>query len=302
MTNRNTPVIVMAFNAAVQDAAVVMIHSLFKNGQLKDPYELHVFVDADVNKELFSEFDRVILRDVNMEDAGYETKKEGVLDADFMRGCSLSVYALDTLWRDGYDRAVWLDVDMFVLGEVDSLLRYDLGDFTFAACKDYHGDWNTVYAYDADRVFKEPAVNGDIYFNGGVFALDLRRFYRKCGLGEGGLYQVYLDEGSEFVYMDQCLFNRLVTRPLVLPKRYNMFIDWYAGWRVHREKKFTAHCTAPVSIVHFVGPFKPWIVAPENYSRLHRLQHRIGSYCDLVEEVSHLVSEEFRVAVLEKRI
>lgn len=288
--SNSVPTIVVAFNAAMEDAAIVALHSLFKNGNLQQPSQVVAFVDEDVNKERFKEFP-ITVREVDMEDKGYAPIRQQH-DADFMRGASLALRAYDTLYDEGFDRVVWLDVDVMVLGSVDELLRFNLGETPIAACKDYQGDMLTVLRNDPDLVYKSGDLFGNIYFNTGIMAIDLQKFYTHPKIHEVGLVGLYNELGHNFAFMDQCLFNVLVDYPTVLPQKFNWFPDWNVGIKDNREEIQSKHISnQDVRVVHFVGHLKPWV--KEEAVWWLREQQRIGTYVGLVEEIADKLTPSF---------
>lgn len=99
------------------------------------------------------------------------------------------------------DRVLYLDTDTLINRDIGELFRTDMGGAELAAVRDYYG-----------RVFM-----GRDYFNAGVLLLDMKK------IRENGLFAraAELCAGKKLFLPDQTALNRLVSKKLLLPGKYN---------------------------------------------------------------------------------
>ena len=148
-------------------------------------------------------------------------------------------------------RALYLDSDMMVRGDLTPMYQMKLGDDLLAAVLD---SWPAGRKQAVKRLELH-----DNYYNSGVQLLDLDRI-RKQYTAEAFLKEIQkLQETYTLEYPDQDLLNKLYDGKIrELDERYN-----YAATRYVVERLVFKHqLRKKVVIAHFVAKKKPW---HENY-------------------------------------
>ncbi|MGL6312732.1 glycosyltransferase family 8 protein [Vibrio sp. WXL103] len=288
--------IACAFNKNMQDASIIALYSLFKNGSLPESTEVIAYVDSDVDKSKFNFLD-INIRDVNIERETNDPHAH-YHDKEFIRGASLAAPAIDDLYREGRDRVVWIDMDIFIRKSVQNLITVDLGEHSFAACRDFHFSMNPQLSIDYDFEYKTKDMFEGYYFNSGIMVFDLQQFYIDHVLPEFEcLTDIIIKSGHEFRFMDQCMFNSLICDFYTLPQKYNWFPDWFLDGRRNKESYDRRHLAEDAAIIHFVGAYKPWkLKVPEGHVKQ---QMRIDEYYQLINQISSHLEHAFITQVRE---
>ena len=195
----------------------------------------------------------------------YEIK----MNSEFLKGAKiLSHFSIEMYYRifaseflpASLDRILWLDADLVVLKDLKGLYFTDLDGMSVAVCG------------HRERVPDEPVMNttgverlglkkDDVYFNSGVLLMNLDKI-RKNFIKEDVLKLIYEKE-KLLVNPDQDILNLLYQDDkLVLDWRIYNF-QAHFDWNYPNEKQWLEHSAA---IVHYVGPFKPWVHTSSHFS------------------------------------
>ena len=141
-----------------------------------------------------------------------------------------------------YDKALYLDCDTVVLGDIAELYAYDLGDNLLggAPCEGV----NSFEVYK-EYVRKVGGLNPDYFFNAGVILMNLKAFR------EEGFYQQFADLLEKYKFtliQDEDYMNVLCQdRVLQLPRCWNK--TPVATDYLPREE---------LKLVHYLMTWKPW--------------------------------------------
>ncbi|MBN1529274.1 MAG: glycosyltransferase family 8 protein [Thermoleophilaceae bacterium] len=166
-------------------------------------------------------------------------------------------------------RAVYLDGDVLVTGDLSPLFELELGNAPFAAVRDY-----AIGSTDRERP----------YFNAGVLAMDLER-WRQTGLAERAL--AYADAQTEPLFWgDQDALNAVAESWHELDLRWNVQATVLRDIentrtdltdRLSRQRDDLCRTAA---VLHFAGYHKPWIprASPPATMRWARALRRSGWY------------------------
>jgi lipopolysaccharide biosynthesis glycosyltransferase len=181
--------------------------------------------------------------------------------------------------RQAYDKILYLDGDIWPVGDIAALLQVDIPDGFIAAAEDRSYYWRGE-ASEAGRAvrsyYKQLGINGDLgYFNAGVL-LARSDTWREVS---AEAFAFFKNNVSRCLYHDQSALN-VVTgrRRLRLNPKWNYLYD-YVDWHIRPLE-------AP-GIIHFCGPRKPWKLHDHpyfnNYEPARRALHDIGlsSLCPL---------------------
>jgi lipopolysaccharide biosynthesis glycosyltransferase len=142
-----------------------------------------------------------------------------------------------------YDKIVYLDCDLVVLGDISKMYCTDLGDNIFAAAPEQF-----VRGTDAFRRYAKEAlgVNPDAYVNAGVLVINLDMF-RKNHIEEKFI-QLITEYDFDLLDPDQAYLNYLCEG-----KIYELSKAWN-----HEPMPFPCLCEGEKNIVHYALYKKPW--------------------------------------------
>lgn len=141
-----------------------------------------------------------------------------------------------------YDKAIYLDCDTVVLGDISELYNYSLGDNLVAGAP-----CEGVNSFDVYRryVREVDGLNPDYFFNAGVLLMNLKAFR------EEGFYQQFADLLKKYKFrliQDEDYLNVLCQdRVLRLPRAWN---------KTPVGKDVLAR--EDLRIVHYLMTWKPW--------------------------------------------
>jgi len=163
-------------------------------------------------------------------------------------GCSVMAYArlaLPHLITEA--RVLYVDADLLVQADWESLWEMDLGDAVIAAAPDV-----VTKTLGAERLDLEKFhLDGEApYLQSGVLVIDLDK-WREFEVSEKVV--TYLRENPDHAcFWDQSALNVvLYERWKILPREWNT-PAWWADKRIE-------DCAVEAPVLHFVGPDKPWI-------------------------------------------
>lgn len=142
-----------------------------------------------------------------------------------------------------YDKIVYLDCDLVVLGDISKMYHTDLGDNIFAAAPEQF-----VRGTDQFRRYAKEAlgVNPDAYVNAGVLVINLDEF-RKNRIEEKFI-QLITEYDFDLLDPDQAYLNYLCQ-----DKIYELSKAWN-----HEPMPFPCPCRGEKNIVHYALYKKPW--------------------------------------------
>jgi len=169
---------------------------------------------------------------------------------------NLKHYSLNTFSRyfipdlvPAIDKAIYMDVDIIVKGDVAELYHIDLGDYPLGAVLEdfYEGNYKTL----KQKVY--PAYNGgDKYFNAGVLLLNIKNIRENKTMDKA--VQLTIDLFDKLNCPDQDVFNILFENNFkILDYKYNFMPDHL---KFIKQKHPDLVLPEPV-IIHYTGP-KPW--------------------------------------------
>ncbi len=141
-----------------------------------------------------------------------------------------------------YDKAIYIDSDTVVLGNIAELYDYDLGENYVAACHEQAMVQIDVYGTYVEKVL---GLDRNRYFNAGMLVINCRLFREVKMLEQ---FLKLLREYTFVVTQDEDYLNVLCeNRVLWLPQGWNTEI--IGEVRVPREE---------MKIIHYIMTSKPW--------------------------------------------
>lgn len=141
------------------------------------------------------------------------------------------------------DKAVYLDVDIIVPGDISELYKEDLGNYIIGAV------WEEAFeeTMNQKRIKNLNLSPEHKYFNSGVMLMDCKKWRQEK------LFDKILKLGIEIndilECMDQDIFNKFFDNNYkILPAKYNHMTQDCHGYNEYKN----------IVIRHFTGPIKPW--------------------------------------------
>lgn len=175
-----------------------------------------------------------------------------------------------------YDKALYLDCDTVILGDISALFNYDLGNNLLggAPCEGV----NSFQVYK-DYVSKVDGLDPDYFFNAGVILMNLK------GFREEGFYEQFADLLKKYkftVIQDEDYLNVLCQdRVLRLPRAWNK--TPVAPDVLPREE---------LRIVHYLMTWKPWNFSDIPYQEYFWEYAERTEFYDYIKNLRENFSEE----------
>lgn len=142
-------------------------------------------------------------------------------------------------------RAIYLDCDTVILGDLAELYRTDMGDAVIGGVPDLP---------DSTGKRGIALAQGDTYINSGVLLMDLERL-RADDL-PGQAERIYAKHREEIMWLDQCILNKYAEgRKRLLDRRWNYLV--LPNW-MKVDVLTGALARGEASVVHYIGRIKPW--------------------------------------------
>lgn len=150
-------------------------------------------------------------------------------------------------------RVLYLDSDVIINGALDELWNVDLGNHLLAAVV------NPLYPHQSRKWLSDIEVPEDEYFNSGVLLMNLDQLRRE---GWVDRFVEHIERRFDRLrYADQDVLNALLWhRCLKVPPRFNAQITLFDLGESHlpyTNDELQSARRNP-TIVHFIGPMKPW--------------------------------------------
>ena len=133
------------------------------------------------------------------------------------------------------EKAIYIDIDIIALGDIQKLFEIDLEDKTIGAIAD-QGDFKTL----SDLKEKLDLPENHQYFNAGVLLINLKQWREECITNK--LFEIEKEYQEKLQFLDQDILN------IVFKNNYKILDDIYN----------LQYSTKNAIIRHFVNVFKPW--------------------------------------------
>lgn len=245
MTSSRIPVI-LNFDEAYLLPATVTIFSLLKNHPGRQ-FKIYL-ISAESNPEWIEPLavmvqnmgSEVILKSVSL-----DSLSNIKLNRHFTLATYFRLFAANLI---GESKALYLDSDILINGDLTELWETDLGEYPLAAVGDFLID-------DFARLDLSPE---DGYFNSGVMILQLDK-WRELNLGDTVIDYLY-EFPEKIEYADQCGLNAVLSGNWYrLTPKWNLQSnsDSILNKSYFSENDWTTALNHP-RIIHFTGVPKPW--------------------------------------------
>lgn len=246
-SSQKTINIVCAFNEAYGQHAAVMISSLFKNN--KGSINVHCLVSdvTEKSRKKISSLGKPGLTSVRFHD----------VDVSFFRDLYVKGLSVEAYFRllipqvlKGLERALYLDVDLVVVGDIRGFYEKDFDTSKVIAVIDPGVDLEFVQKLNPLR---------ERYFNSGVMLLDISAFNES----DINQWMSFARLRKDLItYHDQCVLNYFeICQPADV--KYNLMSQFYLPYEQLKNKFYSEEeirqATSEPRIVHYNATFgKPW--------------------------------------------
>lgn len=268
---------------AIDDAYIplltVALKSLIDNAS-KDYYYCIKILHTDVQEEHMKQVKKYESENVNIEfvDLSYyiEKVKDKLYTRDYYTNTTYFRLFLPELYPQ-YDKVLYLDSDIIVLGDISELYNTDMGTNLVAAAPDDIIQKNKVFQDYAELVVGVAKYQN--YFNAGVLLMNLDEL-RKFKFQEKFLYLLSTVKFS--VAQDQDYLNRLCKGRVTLISH-----DWDVMPYVNDETK-----PEDIKLIHYNFAYKPWHFEDITYNEYFWEYAKKTEFYDEIVKIKDSYTEE----------
>ncbi|MCI8617043.1 MAG: glycosyltransferase family 8 protein [Clostridia bacterium] len=257
----------------------VAIQSLIENASKDYKYLIKV-LHTNVQKEHMEQIKKYENQNVSIEfvDLKYyiEKVKDKLYTRDYYTNTTYFRLFLPELYPQ-YDKVLYLDSDIIVLGDISELYNTDMGTNLVAAAPDDIIQTTKVFQDYAELVVG--VARYQHYFNAGVLLMNLDEL-RKFKFQEKFLY--LLEKVKFSVAQDQDYLNRLCKGRVKLISH-----DWNVMPYVNEETK-----PEDIKIVHYNFAYKPWHFEDVTYNEYFWEYAKKTEFYDEILKVRENYTEE----------
>lgn len=171
------------------------------------------------------------------------SKFDGFKSADYISLDTYSRFYIPLL-KPELEKAIYMDVDMIALGDIQELYDIELGEYALGAVPEQFG-------LNVKTVMKQKINCGEEhkYFNAGLLLMDLKK-WRDNNILES-LLKIEKEYKEQLTYADQCILNKCFDNNYKqLDNKFNVMIQYM---QEHN------HIANNIVIRHFEGRAKPWL-------------------------------------------
>ena len=156
----------------------VAIASLIENANPNNEYIIHVVYESlsEENKtklkSLETSYAEIVFTEMKDGFKSIIDSKQSLLKNDFFKSLTIYFRIFIPFMFKEYDKAIYIDSDTCVVGDISELYHYDLKDNLFGGCNDISCQDNAILC----EYFKENAgVTVDKYINSGVLLMNMKK-------------------------------------------------------------------------------------------------------------------------------
>lgn len=223
---------------------IVSISSLIKNASKDRCYKIHI-LNTDISDnmkfetlKLKNDFCEIEFVDVKLQ---LEKIKSSLPLRDYYSKTTYYRFFISKIFTE-YDKAIYIDSDTVVLGDISELYDKELNDNYLGACKEQVMVQTEVYGNYVEKVL---GINRNEYFNAGVLLINCKEFRKKKVLEKFiNLLNVY----TFVVTQDQDYLN-VICRDKVL------WLDQCWNTEIYGEISVKE---SEIKILHYIMVSKPW--------------------------------------------
>ena len=172
------------------------------------------------------------------------------IDSSIFRKCPVPddmYYSLEAYYRlcipeifPDFEKIIYLDSDVSVLGDIKELWDLDISDYYAAACLEF-----------SKTVHLSKFMNSELYFNSGVMVINCNK-WREDNIFNKSLEFVKTN-ASSIIYVEQDVLNSLLSE-----KIFHINRRWNFEYMPFNSAIFDLCAENEISLVHYVSRWKPW--------------------------------------------
>lgn len=257
----------------------VALQSLIENASKNYNYCIKV-LHTNVSEEHKKQIKKYECENVNIEfvDLSYyiEKVKDKLYTRDYYTNTTYFRLFLPELYPQ-YDKVVYLDSDIIVVGDISELYNVDMGTNLITAAPDDIIQYNKVFQDYAELVVG--VAKYQHYFNAGVLLMNLDQL-RKFKFQEKFLYLLGTIKFS--VAQDQDYLNRLCKGRTTLISH-----DWNVMPYVNEETK-----KEDIKLIHYNFAYKPWHFEEVTYNEYFWKYAQKTEFYDEIIKIKESYTEE----------
>ncbi len=242
--NGNTVPIFYACDKNFVKYTFVSIKSLIENSNKQHNYKIYI-LNSNISEDTKSKAKEFVCQNVSIEFINVEKQVEHIGKnlpiRDYYSKTTYFRFLIAELFPE-YDKAIYIDSDTIVLGDVSKLYNYDLKDNYVGACNEQVMIQTDVFGEYVEKVL---GISRNNYFNAGILLLNLRLFREENILKK---FIEMLDKYTFAVTQDQDYLN-------VLCKGKVLFLE--QGWNTEVYGDIPVD-EKDIKIIHYIMVSKPW--------------------------------------------
>lgn len=209
----------------------VTIHIINKNLSKSQIISLEQFIHLYGGEYAVYDFSNEIFDDLTLGDTRFSVEM-------YFRILSYKILP------DSIDRAMWLDSDLIVRGDLGSFYYQDFDDNAIIACQDANNGTEFIRSIKKNMDLSD----NHCYFNSGVLVFNFE--YIRKYMSDEIILNIINEYRKKLTYPDQDLLNRLYTGKV----KYNEWEEY--NFQVNEIYK----CNIDgILILHYAGNRKPWL-------------------------------------------
>ena len=255
------------------------IASLLANRDPERSYAIYVFYD-ELSPEHIEKLSGMAVQNVSVECINITP----YVDHDLLytrRRLTLATYYrfFVTAVLPQYDKILYLDSDIAILGDVGELYDFDIGDHLLGGVVIYRGS-DTEQKLKEEYLRELMDVSPERYVNAGVLIMNLRAF-REQGIEKKCLD--YLADHRELRWLDQDVLNAVCKGQIFfLPEGWNMSQFYY------EDDYQSGADVSGVKLIHYITNIKPWAF---DCRCAHLPFYRYAALCPYADELMAMFLE-----------
>ncbi len=244
MKNKNIIPIFYACDDAFVKYTIVSIKSLMENAS-KDRYYKIYILNTGVSEEMKEKAEELSNENFEINFVDVRGKVEKISESlplrDYYSKTTYFRFYISDLFTE-YDKAIYIDSDTVVLGDISTLYDTDIGSNYVGACNEQAMVQTEVYGNYVEKVL---GISRNEYFNAGIILLNCDEFRKNKVLEQ---FLKMLEVYSFVVTQDQDYLNVICSGKVYwLEQGWN--VEVYGNIPV-AEKDF--------KIIHYIMVSKPW--------------------------------------------
>ncbi len=256
---------------------IVSLSSMMKNASTEYDYRVYI-LHTEISDEMKNELLKLQASNFTVSFINLGDRLNSISDKLPIR----DYYSKTTYYRmfiaevfPGYDKAIYIDSDTVVQGDISRLYENDLKDNYVAACHEQVMIQTNEYGTYAEKVV---GISRYSFFNAGVLLINCREFRRKNLLDK---FIALLGEYNFVVTQDEDYLNLICKdRVLWLDQRWNTEVFGEIAYPIEEA-----------NVIHYIMTNKPWHYRDCRFSDVflsyasetsiyEKIEHELESYTD----------------------